>query len=176
MSPRFDDVFGAGALCALESDLTHPVLGACRADEHPDAFVPQAPRGAAMLDLEWLRGGRASVAASPGLWFFSWLDAGQSHGAGLIAHLAGVLTDWGVEAARCLSLNRDADSLLRRCGFHPWLEGPPTERHLLTATTLDVAPYVDGRADRSRVPQAGRSPGAPGSATRASSTLTAERT
>jgi hypothetical protein len=145
VSPQFDDVFGAGALCALESDLTHPVLGACRATEARDAFIPQAPRGAAVVEFEWAHGGRGSVAASPELWFFLWLESGEARGAGLIAHLALVLEDWRVTEVRCVALNDHGVSLLRHCGFGPWVDGPPTERHLLTATALDVAPYVRDR-------------------------------
>ena len=146
MSPRFDEVFGTGALCALESDLAHPVLGTCCATEHPDAFIPQAPRGAAVVDLAWADGGRASVATSPGFWFFSWLDAGETRGAGLIAHLARVLVEvWGVVEARCLAVDYQAASILSHCGFRPWAEGPAVERHLLTITASDVAPYVRSR-------------------------------
>lgn len=142
MSPPFDEVYGHGALRALESDLDHPVLGACRVAEFPEGFIPQAPRGAAMIEIKWERGGRASVVACPELWFFSWLDAGDIRGAGLVAHLALVLDDWRVAEARCLAVSPDAASLLRHCGFRPWTAGPVAERHLLTITAADVAPYV----------------------------------
>ena len=145
MSPLLDDVCGAGARVALGEDLAHPLFGSCHIREFPDAFFPQAPRGSAVLGLEWAGGGSASVATSPELWFFQWLDAGQKRGRGLIAHLALVLEDWGVVEARCLALDKQADSVLRLCGFRPWIDGPPTERHLLQVSVADGAAYARRR-------------------------------
>jgi hypothetical protein len=164
MSPSFDEVYGVGALRALELDLDHSVLGPCFVREFPGASFPQAPQGAAVLGFEWAAGGSAVVAASPGFWFFHWLDAGGTRGAGLVAHLALVLQDRGVTEVRCVPLDPGAASLLCHCGFQQWADGPPAERHLSARRPRDPVRTRSGNLPIKLTP--GISPGQHGPAIR----------
>ena len=95
--------------------------------------------------VRWEAEADATVAIRPDVWYFVWLSSGRA-GAGLIAHLALVAEDWRVVEGRCLALDARAESVLVRCGFRRWVDGPPTERHLLHLPVRDAVEYARSRS------------------------------